>query len=99
MDLVSRETVVLVAMLRWGAVVITKTLKETGYRVCEGASRTGGFASIDEAQEWFEKGHRRMMAEGWVRLAGKNNGGPPAATVMLQWTRATQIAISRTDAI
>lgn len=40
-----------------------------------------------------------MMAEGWIRLAGKNNGGPPAATVMLQWTRATQIAISRTDAI
>lgn len=52
-DVVSGETVVLVAMLPWGAVAITKTLKETGYRVCEGASRSGGFASIEDAGDWF----------------------------------------------
>ena len=61
-DVVSGETVVLVAMLPWGAVAITKTLKETGYRVCEGVSRTGGFASMEAARHWFEEGYRRTMA-------------------------------------
>lgn len=145
-DVVSWETVVLVAMLPWGAVAITKTLKETGYRVCEGASRTGGFASMDVARHWFEEGYRRtmaavielaepissaaisapaavlalweetagrpwpqavplgpdieaMMAEGWIRLAGENGGSPSASIAMLQWTRAAQIAMSRTDAM
>lgn len=146
-DLVSGETVVLLAMVPWGAVAITRTLKE-GYRVCEGATRAGVFASIEEARDWFETGYQRMMAtaieldaplppppaalsvpaavmalweetagrpwpqaaplgsdieammaEGWIRLAGKNNGGPPAATVMLRWTRAAQIAMSRTSAM
>lgn len=144
-DLVSGETVVLLAMVPWGAVAITRTLKE-GYRVCEGATRAGVFASIEDARDWFETGYQRMMAaaieldappppaalsvpaailalweetagrpwpqavplgpdieammaEGWIRPAGKNNGGPPAATVMLQWTRAAQTAMSRTKAI
>ena len=147
-DLVSGETVVLLAMVPWGAVAITKTLKETGYRVCEGASRAGVFASIEEARDWFEAGYQRMMAaaieldapspptlaaisvpatvlalweetagrpwpqalplgpeieaimaDGWIRLAGKSDGSPSASTAMLQWTRAAQIAMSRTDAI
>ncbi|WP_246252626.1 hypothetical protein [Ancylobacter pratisalsi] len=147
-DLVSGETVVLLAMVPWGAVAITKALKETGYRVCEGASRAGGFASIEEAREWAETGYQRMMAaaieldapapappaalsvpaavmalweetagrpwpqaaplgpeieammaDGWIRLAGKSGGSPSASTAMLQWTRAAQIAMSRTDAI
>jgi len=38
------------------------------------------------------------MAEDWIRLAGKSDGAPPAATVMLRWTRAAQTAMSRTDA-
>ncbi len=143
-DLVSGETVVLLAMVPWGAVAITKTLKETGYRVCEGASRAGVFTSIEEARDWFETGYQRMMAaaieldapsppppaalsvpaavlalweetagrpwpqtvplvpeieaimaDGWIRLAGKSGGSPSASTAMLQWTASAQIAMSR----
>jgi hypothetical protein len=147
-DLVSGETVVLLAMVPWGAVAITRTLKETGYRVCEGATRAGPFTSIEEARDWAETGYQRMMAaaieleppapaspaalsvppavmalweetagrpwpqalplgpeieammaDGWIRPAGKSDGSPSASTAMLQWTRAAQIAMSRTDAI
>ena len=147
-DLVSGETVVLLAMVPWGAVAITRTLKETGYRVCEGASRAGIFASIEDAREWFETGYQRLMAaaieldapspptltaisvpaavfalwdetagrpwpqalplgpeieaimtDGWIRPTGKSDGSTSASTGMLQWTRAAQIAMSRTDAI
>lgn len=146
-DLVSGETVVLLAMVPWGAVAITRTLKE-GYRVCEGGSRAGVFASIEEARDWFEAGYQRMiaaaieldapspprpaalsvpaailalwedtagrpwpqavplgpdieavMAEGWIRLAGENGGSPSASIAMLQWTRAAQVAMSRTGEI
>lgn len=83
-DLVTGETVVVLAMLPWGAVAITRTLQEAGYRVCEGASRTGGFASIEEAQEWFETGYQRMMAAA-IELDGPAPAafGVPAAVLSL----------------